>query len=70
MIGLNGYTISTGIVSADLNGDNITAVPLKVEDSIEVGWIAHSSIQLTRQAELYLAELKAVVKEYGMALRD
>ena len=32
LIGLNGYTISTGIVSADLNGDNIISAPLKVDD--------------------------------------
>lgn len=37
MIGLNGYTISTGIVSQDLNGDNIVAIPLAVEDNIEIG---------------------------------
>ena len=66
MIGLNGYTISTGIVSADLNGDNIIAIPLKVDDIMEVGWISHKDIQLTRQATLYLEELKAVVAGYGM----
>lgn len=70
MIGLNGYTISTGIVSADLNGDNITAVPLRVDDSIEVGWISHNSIQLTRQAAMYLEELKEVVAEYGVLMNE
>ena len=70
MIGLNGYTISTGIVSADLNGENIIAVPLKVDDSIEVGWIAHDSIQLTRQAAMYLEELKQVVKQYDVLMND
>ncbi len=69
MIGLNGYTISTGIVSADLNGDNITAVPLRVADSIEVGWISHKDIRLTQQAALYLEELKAVVSRYGVRLK-
>ena len=64
IIGLNGYTISTGIISADLNGDNITAVPLKVNDKIVVGWISHKDIRLTQQAEMYLEELKLVVKEY------
>lgn len=64
MIGLNGYTISTGIVSADLNGENITAVPLRVDDAIEVGWISHREIQPTRQAAMYLEELKAVVAAY------
>jgi len=70
MIGLNGYTISTGIVSADLNGDNITAVPLRVDDSIEVGWISHNSIQLTRQAAMYLEELKEVVAEHGVLMNE
>jgi DNA-binding transcriptional LysR family regulator len=70
MIGLNGYTISTGIVSADLNGDNIMAVPLEVDESIEVGWIAHGSLQLTRQAELYLEELKRVVEEYDVRMTE
>jgi DNA-binding transcriptional LysR family regulator len=70
MIGLNGYTISTGIVSADLNGDDITAVPLRVNDSIEVGWISHKDIQLTRQAAMYLEELKTVVAEYGVDLKN
>lgn len=58
MIGLNGYTISTGIVSQDLNGDNIVAIPLAVEDNIEIGWISLSELQLTNQAELYLKELE------------
>lgn len=66
MIGLNGYTISTGIVSADLNGDNIVAVPLRVEDTMEVGWISHKDIQLTQQAALYVKELEAVLEEYQL----
>jgi DNA-binding transcriptional LysR family regulator len=70
MIGLDGYTISTGIVSADLNGENIVAVPLAIDDQMEVGWLSHSSIQLTRQAELYLRELKSVISEYGAQVAD
>lgn len=66
MIGLNGYTISTGIVSADLNGENITAVPLRVDDSMEIGWIAHNALQLTPQARMYLDELTRVAAEYGV----
>lgn len=70
MIGLNGYTISTGIVSADLNGDNITAVPLRVDDAIQVGWISHKDMLLTQQTALYLDELKAVITEYGVELES
>lgn len=70
MIGLNGYTISTGIVSADLNGDNITAIPLLAEDVIEVGYISHKNLQLTQQAAMYLEELKTVVAEYGVEVEN
>lgn len=70
LIGLNGYTISTGIVSADLNGDNITAVPLQVEEYIQVGWIASRQIRLSAQAGAYLQELRAVLEEYGLSLEE
>lgn len=49
LIGLNGYTISTGILSADLNGTNIVAVPLQIDDSINVGWIANHQIHLSNR---------------------
>lgn len=70
LIGLNGYTISTGILSADLNGDNITAVPLQVEEYIQVGWIASRQIRLSAQAGAYLQELRAVLEEYGLSLEE
>ena len=69
LIGLNGYTISTGIVSSDLNGDNIVPVPLAVEDSIEVGWIENRTARLSRQAAAYIRELRKVIAEYGFALQ-
>lgn len=69
MIGLNGYTISTGIVSRDLNGDHIVAIPLAVEDSIEVGWISPKAAQVSTQAKLYLSELKNVVSAYDVELK-
>lgn len=67
MIGLDGYTISTGIVSDDLDPE-IVAIPLEVDESIEIGWISHSGIPLTEQAQRYLAEVRAVVADYGIDL--
>jgi DNA-binding transcriptional LysR family regulator len=63
MIGLNGYTISTGVISADLNGDEIVAVPLEVEETITVGWIAHKKVTLSRLAEQFVQELQETVKD-------
>jgi DNA-binding transcriptional LysR family regulator len=67
MTGLNGYTISTGIVSDDLDPE-IVAVPLDVDEHIEIGWIGHSAIPLTEQAQRYLAEVRTVVADFGVEL--
>nr|QGU28797.1 LysR family transcriptional regulator [Microbacterium oryzae] len=67
MIGLGGYTISTGIVSDDLD-PSIVAVPLEVDERIEIGWIGHASIPLTTQAERFVAEMRAVVAAFGVEL--
>ena len=67
MIGLDGYTISTGIISDDLDPE-IVAIPLDIDERIEIGWIGNSAVPLTQQAERYLVELRAVVAGFGVAL--
>jgi len=67
MIGLDGYTISTGIISDDLDPE-IVAVPLDVDERIEIGWIDNAAIPLTEQAQRYLGEVRAVVASFGVAL--
>ncbi len=67
MIGLDGYTISTGIVSDELDPE-IVAIPLDVDERIEIGWIDHASIPLTEQAQRYLDEVRAVVAGFGVTL--
>lgn len=64
LIGLNGYTISTGILSEDLNGSDIVSVPLEASEIITVGWVVHKKTQLSRLAKLYLDELKQIVDFY------
>lgn len=58
LIGLNGYTISTGVISSDLNGNNIVSIPLKVNEVIKVGWIKHKSVDLSKLAKKYIEALK------------
>jgi DNA-binding transcriptional LysR family regulator len=64
LIGLNGYTISTGILSEDLNGSNIVSVPLDEGERITVGWVAHKKTQLSRMAKRYLEELDRFIDYY------
>ncbi|MBN7793818.1 LysR family transcriptional regulator [Microbacterium esteraromaticum] len=65
MIGLGGYTISTGIISDELD-PAIVAIPLDVDERIEIGWIDHAAIPLTELAQRYLAEVRAVVAGFGV----
>lgn len=39
LIGLNGYTISTGIISKELNGESIISRSLNVDEQIQLGYI-------------------------------
>ncbi|GGD59738.1 LysR family transcriptional regulator [Paenibacillus nasutitermitis] len=57
LIGLNGYTISTGVLSADLNGNEIIPVPLASDETIHVGWICHQNAALTKLASAYIDAL-------------
>jgi DNA-binding transcriptional LysR family regulator len=61
LIGLNGYTISTGVLSADLNGNEIISVPLDSDEIIHVGWISHRSVSLSMLGVAYVQALKQVI---------
>jgi len=58
LIGLNGFTISTGIISEALNGKDIIAVPLDVNKHIRVGIITYKGMTLSRLGEIYVNALK------------
>jgi DNA-binding transcriptional LysR family regulator len=57
LIGLNGYTICSGVISEELNGANIIAKPLKVEDYMEIGYILPSSIPKSQLTKNYIEML-------------
>jgi hypothetical protein len=61
LIGLNGYTISTGILNSDLNGDNIIAIPLDVVERIEIGYITHLQSKSSKIAENFLLRLQKII---------
>lgn len=61
LIGLNGYTISTGVISQELNGENIIAVPLQVDEQITIGYITHKNIALSPLASTYIDYLKETI---------
>lgn len=63
LIGLNGYTISTGVLSADLNGNEIIPVPLACEETIHVGWICHQNAALSKLAVAYIEALHQAIAQ-------
>lgn len=64
LIGLNGYTICTGVLHSNLNGDRIIAVPLAVSEQIRVGWICSEKASLSAFALRYIEELKTLIAAY------
>ena len=65
LIGLNGYTISSGILSSDLNGDNIVAIPLKSSESMEIGYITTTDRPMNAMTRLYLEHLNRYIENYS-----
>lgn len=63
LIGLNGYTISTGVISYELNDDDIVAVPLQVDERITVGYITHKNVTNSPLADIYIQYLKESIVE-------
>ena len=58
LIGLNGYTICSGVINSELNGENIIAVPLEVDDYMEIGYLTHKKVVPGKFAEYYIQALK------------
>lgn len=58
VIGLNGYTVSTGVLSRELNGEQIIAVPLDLPKTITVGCVTRKRVMLSRYAEAYLEAIR------------
>jgi hypothetical protein len=63
LIGLNGYTICSGVINSELNGKDIVAVPLLVDDYMEIGYITHNKIVPGRFGALYIEALKRHTQE-------
>ncbi len=63
MIGLNGYTLCSGIICEELNGDDYLAVPFEaedkaVDDTMEIGYIIRKNTLLSKMGHLYIEEIK------------
>ena len=66
MVGLNGYTLCSGIICEELNGSDYAAVPFEGEDEsagrMEIGYIVKHNMISSHVAELYIDKLKQYLK--------
>ena len=58
LIGLNGYTVCSGVIDKKLNGKDIIAVPLADESDMRIGYITHKKGRISGLGYTYLEVLK------------
>ena len=66
LIGLDGYTISSGVLSEDLNGSNIVSIPLESDESMEIGYITTTDRPINAITHRYLEHLKEYIANYSL----
>ena len=57
-VGLNGYTVCSGVISHELNGENIISVPLDVDETMTIGIITRRNTTPTRYGKAYREAIK------------
>lgn len=62
LIGLNGYTVCSGVIDKKLNGKDIIAVPLADESDMRIGYITHKRDMLSRLGTTYLEAIRKYLK--------
>ena len=70
MVGLNGYTLCSGIICEELNGNEFAAVPFRDDRDnpnsvMEIGYIVRKDTIPSRMGELYIEELKKYLGNPG-----
>ena len=58
ILGLDGYTVASGALSRELNGPDVVAVPLKMDDAIRVGLVTRSGIPLSAAGRMFVDAIK------------
>lgn len=63
MKGLNAYTLCSGIICEELNGEDYIAVPIDIDESMTIGYIKRKGIPLSNMGKLYIEELAKYEKQ-------
>lgn len=68
MVGLNGYTLCSGIICEELNGTDYVAVPFEADSEdtgsqMEIGYIVKRNQILSKMGNLYISKTKQYLRE-------
>lgn len=75
MVGLNGYTLCSGIISEELNGSDYITVPFKSDDEnnnevMQIGYILKKKSRLSEIGKLYIEKMKKYFKDSGIEVDE
>lgn len=57
MVGLNGYTLCSGIICEDLNGPEYCAIKLSSDEIMTIGYVARKGVAISSLGRKYLEEI-------------
>lgn len=61
MVGMQGYTLCSGIICEELNGGGFVSVPLDTEDTMTIGYVKRKNMPLSVLGQKYIE----ILKKYG-----
>lgn len=57
MVGLNAYTLCSGIICEELNGTDYCAVKLKSDEVMSIGYLVRKGVKISPLGQIYLEEI-------------
>jgi hypothetical protein len=57
MVGLNGFTLCSGIICEELNGQDFIALPLKTAEIMKIGYITRKNSIMSEIGKVYINEM-------------
>lgn len=65
MTGLDAYTLCSGIICEELNGDDSMAIPLKESEKMRIGYISRVGVSMSNLGQIYIEELLKYQSAYS-----
>ena len=75
MVGLNGYTLCSGIICEELNGSEYRAVPFREDEhnrntTMQIGYVVKKHSILSDIADVYITEVRRYLSACGKLKED